>query len=141
MRRLSVIIRQIRHASKQAVLFVLCVSLSLITLTALSGIPAIRPGDDIAAIIIEPIQGEGGIVMPPAGYIRAAADLCRKHNVLFIADEIQTGFARTGKMFCSEYAGIEADLMTVAKGMANGFPIAAGVTRVVQGGLQRGTLG
>jgi 4-aminobutyrate aminotransferase/(S)-3-amino-2-methylpropionate transaminase len=80
---------------------------------------------DVAAIIIEPVQGEGGFYPAPVEFMQALRALCDEHGIVMIVDEIQTGFARTGKMFCSEYAGIEADLMTVAKGMANGFPIAA----------------
>jgi 4-aminobutyrate aminotransferase/(S)-3-amino-2-methylpropionate transaminase len=80
---------------------------------------------DVGAIIIEPVQGEGGFYPAPVEFMRALRALCDEHGIVMIVDEIQTGFARTGKMFCSEYAGIEADLMTVAKGMANGFPIAA----------------
>ena len=80
---------------------------------------------DVAAIIVEPVQGEGGFYPAPVEFLQALRALCDEHGILLIIDEIQTGFARTGKMFCSEYAGIEADLMTVAKGMANGFPIAA----------------
>jgi 4-aminobutyrate aminotransferase/(S)-3-amino-2-methylpropionate transaminase len=80
---------------------------------------------DVAAIIVEPVQGEGGFYPAPVEFLQALRSLCDEHGILLIIDEIQTGFARTGKMFCSEYAGIEADLMTVAKGMANGFPIAA----------------
>ena len=80
---------------------------------------------DVAAIIVEPIQGEGGFYAAPVEFLQALRALCDEHGIMLIMDEIQTGFARTGKMFCSEYAGVEADLMTVAKGMANGFPIAA----------------
>ena len=80
---------------------------------------------DVAAIIVEPIQGEGGFYAAPAEFLQALRALCDEHGIMLVIDEIQTGFARTGKMFCSEYADVEADLMTVAKGMANGFPIAA----------------
>jgi 4-aminobutyrate aminotransferase/(S)-3-amino-2-methylpropionate transaminase len=80
---------------------------------------------DVAAIIVEPIQGEGGFYAAPAEFLQQLRALCDEHGIMLVIDEIQTGFARTGKMFCSEYAGVEADLMTVAKGMANGFPIAA----------------
>ncbi len=80
---------------------------------------------DVAAIIVEPVQGEGGFYPAPVEFLQALRALCDAHGIMLVVDEIQTGFARTGKMFCSEYAGIEADLMTVAKGMANGFPIAA----------------
>src|SRR5210317_634188 len=80
---------------------------------------------DVPAIVVEPVQGEGGFYPAPAEFLQALRALCDEHGIVLIIDEIQTGFARTGKMFCSEYAGVEADLMTVAKGMANGFPIAA----------------
>ncbi|WP_417532031.1 4-aminobutyrate--2-oxoglutarate transaminase [Marinobacter lipolyticus] len=84
----------------------------------------IEPGR-VAAIIIEPVQGEGGFYPAPPAFLQALRKLCDQHGILLIADEIQTGFARTGKMFASEYAGIEPDLMTMAKGIAGGFPIAA----------------
>jgi len=80
---------------------------------------------DVAAIIVEPVQGEGGFYQAPAEFLQALRALCDEHGIVLIADEIQTGFGRTGKMFSSEYAGIEADLMTMAKGIAGGFPIAA----------------
>jgi 4-aminobutyrate aminotransferase/(S)-3-amino-2-methylpropionate transaminase len=80
---------------------------------------------DVAAIIVEPVQGEGGFYPAPIEFLQRLRTLCDEHGIMLVVDEIQTGFARTGKMFCSEYAGVEADLMTVAKGMANGFPIAA----------------
>jgi 4-aminobutyrate aminotransferase/(S)-3-amino-2-methylpropionate transaminase len=80
---------------------------------------------DVAAIVVEPVQGEGGFYPAPVEFLQALRSLCDEHGIMLIIDEIQTGFARTGKMFCSEYAGVEADILTVAKGMANGFPIAA----------------
>jgi len=80
---------------------------------------------DVAAIIVEPVQGEGGFYPAPVEFLQALRALCDEHGIVLVADEIQTGFGRTGKMFCAEYAGIEPDLITVAKGMANGFPIAA----------------
>ncbi len=80
---------------------------------------------DVAAIIVEPVQGEGGFYPAPIEFLQALRALCDEHGIVLVVDEIQTGFGRTGKMFCSEYAGIEPDLITVAKGMANGFPIAA----------------
>jgi len=80
---------------------------------------------DVAAIVVEPVQGEGGFYPAPDEFLQQLRALCDEHGIMLVIDEIQTGFARTGKMFCSEYAGVEADLMTVAKGMANGFPIAA----------------
>ncbi|WP_426321245.1 4-aminobutyrate--2-oxoglutarate transaminase [Microbacterium sp. E-13] len=81
--------------------------------------------DNLAAIIIEPIQGEGGFIVPADGYLPALVEWCRANNVVFIADEIQTGFARTGKMFASEVFGIVPDLITTAKGIAGGLPLAA----------------
>ena len=80
---------------------------------------------DVAAIIVEPVQGEGGFYPAPIEFMQALRAICDEHGIVLVSDEIQTGFARTGKMFCTEYAGIEPDLVTVAKGMANGFPIAA----------------
>lgn len=81
--------------------------------------------DRVAAIIIEPVQGEGGFYAAPADFMQALRKRCDDHGILLIADEIQTGFARTGRMFATEYAGVEPDLMTMAKGIAGGFPIAA----------------
>ncbi len=80
---------------------------------------------DVAAIIVEPIQGEGGFYQAPAEFLQALRNICDEHGIVLIADEIQTGFGRTGKMFNFEYSGVEADLMTMAKGIAGGFPIAA----------------
>lgn len=80
---------------------------------------------DVAAIIIEPVQGEGGFYIAPKEFMQALRKLCDDHGIVLICDEIQTGFGRTGKFFCSEYSAIEADLMTSAKGIAGGFPLAA----------------
>ncbi|MBV7507023.1 ornithine--oxo-acid transaminase [Bacillus sp. sid0103] len=83
---------------------------------------AISP--NTAAFLIEPIQGEAGIVIPPAGFMKAAFDLCKENNILFIADEIQAGLARTGKMFASEWEGIEPDMYILGKALGGGvFPI------------------
>ncbi|MCH6269391.1 ornithine--oxo-acid transaminase [Neobacillus citreus] len=83
---------------------------------------AITP--NTAAFLIEPIQGEAGIIIPPEGYIKAAYDLCKENNVLFIADEIQAGLARTGKMFACEWEGIEPDMYILGKALGGGvFPI------------------
>jgi 4-aminobutyrate aminotransferase len=79
----------------------------------------------IAAIIIEPVQGEGGFYIAPFDFLRALRALCDEHGILFVADEIQTGFARTGKMFALEHAGIKADVVAMAKGLAGGFPLSA----------------
>jgi 4-aminobutyrate aminotransferase len=79
----------------------------------------------IAAIIIEPVQGEGGFYIAPFDFLRSLRALCDEHGILLIADEIQTGFARTGKMFGLEHAGIKADIVTMAKSLAGGFPLSA----------------
>jgi 4-aminobutyrate aminotransferase/(S)-3-amino-2-methylpropionate transaminase len=79
----------------------------------------------IAAIIIEPIQGEGGFYQAPIGSMQALRKLCDRHGILLICDEIQSGFARTGKMFACEHSCIEPDLVAMAKGIAGGFPLAA----------------
>ncbi|MEL5992160.1 4-aminobutyrate--2-oxoglutarate transaminase [Microbacterium phosphatis] len=82
-------------------------------------------GDQVAAIIIEPIQGEGGFIVPADGFLPALVEWCRANGVVFIADEVQTGFGRTGRMFASEHFGIVPDLITTAKGIAAGLPLAA----------------
>ena len=80
---------------------------------------------DVAAIIVEPVQGEGGFYPAPNDFMQALRAMCDEFGIVLIADEIQTGFGRTGKFFCSEYADIEPDLITVAKGVAGGFPLSA----------------
>lgn len=80
---------------------------------------------DVAAFISEPIMGEGGIIIPPDDYLSKVVKKLRDHEILYIADEIQTGFCRTGKMFAVEWYGVEPDIMTVGKGIASGLPIAA----------------
>lgn len=82
---------------------------------------------EIGSVMIEPIQGSGGII-PPEGYLGRVQDICRKHNLVFILDEIQTGFGRTGKMFASEYEGLEPDIILVAKNVGGGLPLGALVT-------------
>ncbi|MBI3451770.1 MAG: 4-aminobutyrate--2-oxoglutarate transaminase [Rhodospirillales bacterium] len=79
----------------------------------------------VAAIIIEPVQGEGGFYIAPPAFLKALRRICDEHGIVLIADEIQTGFARTGKMFAIEHAGIEADLVVMAKSLADGFPLSA----------------
>lgn len=83
--------------------------------------------DNLAAVIIEPIQGEGGFIVPAPGFLPAMVDWCRAHGVVFIADEVQTGFARTGDMFACDHEGIVPDLICTAKGIAGGMPL-SGVT-------------
>ncbi len=81
--------------------------------------------DEVAAIFIEPIQGEGGYIVPPPEYLGMIQDLCRRHGILLVADEIQSGLGRTGKMFACEHWGVEPDIICVAKGIASGMPIGA----------------
>jgi 4-aminobutyrate aminotransferase/(S)-3-amino-2-methylpropionate transaminase len=81
--------------------------------------------DDLAAVIIEPVAGEGGFIDAPVPFLRALSAFCAEHGVVFIADEIQTGFGRTGALFACEHAGVEPDLVTLAKGLGSGMPIAA----------------
>jgi ornithine--oxo-acid transaminase len=79
-----------------------------------------------AAFLVEPIQCEGGVLIPPADYLRQARDLCREHKVLLVADEIQTGLGRTGKMFCSEWDGVRPDVTIVGKALSGGvYPVSA----------------
>jgi 4-aminobutyrate aminotransferase/(S)-3-amino-2-methylpropionate transaminase len=95
-----------------------------------------------AAVIIEPIQGEGGFIVPPAGYLKRIADWCAQHGILFIADEIQSGFARTGDWFACEHEGVVPDLITTAKGIAGGLPLAAVTGRAdVMDSVHAGGLG
>jgi 4-aminobutyrate aminotransferase / (S)-3-amino-2-methylpropionate transaminase / 5-aminovalerate transaminase len=81
--------------------------------------------EDVAAVIAEPVLGEGGFVTPPPEFFRIIIDICHKHGVLFIADEVQSGFGRTGKMFASEHYGIEPDMVVTAKSLGGGLPLAA----------------
>jgi 4-aminobutyrate aminotransferase/(S)-3-amino-2-methylpropionate transaminase len=81
--------------------------------------------ENVAAILVEPIQGEGGFIVPGEGYLPALVEFCRANGILFVADEIQTGFARTGRWFACEHEGIVPDLITTAKGIAGGLPLAA----------------
>jgi 4-aminobutyrate aminotransferase len=84
---------------------------------------------DVAAFIAEPVMGEGGIIVPPRNYFKEVKKVLDQHGILFIADEVQSGFARTGKMFAIEYYGIEPDILVTAKGIADGFPLSAFTTR------------
>jgi len=81
--------------------------------------------EDVAAVIAEPVLGEGGFVTPPPEFFPIIMDICRRHGVLFIADEVQSGFGRTGKMFASEHYGIEPDMIVTAKSLGGGLPLAA----------------
>ncbi|MEQ9637182.1 MAG: 4-aminobutyrate--2-oxoglutarate transaminase [Devosia marina] len=84
---------------------------------------------DVAAIIIEPVQGEGGFLPAPTELLQALRQTCDTHGIVLIADEVQTGFARTGKMFGIEHSGVEPDLLTVAKSLAGGFPLSGVIGR------------
>ncbi|ABF40534.1 aminotransferase [Candidatus Koribacter versatilis Ellin345] len=84
---------------------------------------------DVAAFIAEPVMGEGGIIVPPQNYFREVKEVLDRHGILFIADEVQSGFGRTGKMFAIEHYDVEPDILVTAKGIANGYPIAAFTTR------------
>lgn len=83
----------------------------------------------VAALFAEPIQGNGGIITPPPGYFRRVREILDKYGILLIIDEVQTGFGRSGKMFACEHYGVEPDIMTMAKGLANGTPVGAFITR------------
>ena len=84
---------------------------------------------DVAAFVAEGLMGEGGIIAPPPEYFKIAVDAVRKDGALFIADEVQSGFGRTGKMFAIEHSGVEPDIMCMAKGIADGFPLSAFIAR------------
>ena len=87
------------------------------------------PPDETAFILVEPIQGSGGYVVPPKDFLKTLAGIAKDSGILLVADEIQTGFGRTGQMFASEYFGIEPDIITVSKAMAHGLPAGAVVAR------------
>jgi len=84
-------------------------------------------GPNTVAFLVEPIQGEAGIILPPAGYLKKAAEICKKNNVLFIADEIQSGLGRTGKLFAWEHDGARPDAMIIGKALSGGFYPVSGV--------------
>jgi 4-aminobutyrate aminotransferase len=86
------------------------------------------PGE-IAAVIVEPVQGEGGYVVPHAGFLPRLREVTRRHGILLIADEVQCGMGRTGRMFASEHFGLEPDIVTLAKGIASGMPLGALLAR------------
>lgn len=81
--------------------------------------------ESVAAVLLEPIQGEGGVIIPPAGYLAAVSELCRDHRILLIIDEVQTGFCRTGPIFATSQLGLAMSFMSMGKGIAGGFPFAA----------------
>ncbi len=81
------------------------------------------PASEVAAILVEPIQGEGGYLVPPDGFLTGLRSLCDRHGILLIFDEVQSGIGRTGKMFAAEHWGVRPDIMTLAKGLGSGLPI------------------
>ncbi len=87
------------------------------------------PPEEVAAVFVEPIQGEGGYIVPPPGFHERLYELCHDFGILYVADEIQTGMGRTGKMFASEHFGVSPDILTVAKGIASGMPLGAMISR------------
>jgi 4-aminobutyrate aminotransferase len=87
------------------------------------------PPDEVAAIFVEPIQGEGGYHVPPPGFLPALRELCTRHGMLLVADEVQTGMGRTGKLFAVEHWNVEPDIICLAKGIASGMPLGAIVAR------------
>jgi 4-aminobutyrate aminotransferase/(S)-3-amino-2-methylpropionate transaminase len=86
--------------------------------------------ESVAAIVVEPVLGEGGFVVPPAGFLPALVEICRERGIVFVADEVQTGFGRTGELFASTHFGIEPDLIITAKSLGGGMPLAAITGRV-----------
>jgi 4-aminobutyrate aminotransferase len=87
------------------------------------------PADEVAALFAEPIQGEGGYVVPPPEYFPRIRELCDRHGILFVVDEVQSGLGRTGKMFAIEHWGVEPDVIALAKGIASGMPLGATIAR------------
>lgn len=87
------------------------------------------PPEEVAAIVVEPVQGEGGYVPAPAGFLQGLRRICDEHGIMLIMDEVQSGMGRTGKMFAAEYSGVKADIVCLAKGIASGLPLGACVAR------------
>ena len=96
---------------------------------ALEDIIRFNTYDNVAAFIAEPLLGEGGIITPPDDYFKEIETILKKHEILFLVDEVQTGFGRTGNMFGIEHYGVEPDIMVMAKGIADGFPLSAFIAR------------
>ena len=85
--------------------------------------------DEIAAVVVEPVQGEGGYVFPPDGWLQRLRELCTEHGILFVADEVQSGMGRTGTMWAVEQWGVEPDIVLAGKGLASGMPLGAMMAR------------
>jgi 4-aminobutyrate aminotransferase len=89
----------------------------------------VAPPEDVAAIVVEPVLGEGGYIVPPADFLPRLRALCDRHGILLVLDEVQTGMGRTGKMFAAEHTGVVPDVLLVAKGIASGMPLGAMMAR------------
>jgi 4-aminobutyrate aminotransferase len=89
----------------------------------------ITPPDEVAFVIVEAVQGAGGYIVPPKEFLPRLAAICRQHGILLVVDEVQTGFARTGRMFACQHFGVEPDIITLSKALASGFPAGAAVAR------------
>ena len=87
------------------------------------------PPTEVAAILVEPLQGEGGYLVPPDGFLQGLRAICDEHGILMICDEVQSGIGRTGRMFCVEHSGVHPDIVTSAKGLGSGLPIGAVIAR------------
>jgi 4-aminobutyrate aminotransferase / (S)-3-amino-2-methylpropionate transaminase / 5-aminovalerate transaminase len=96
---------------------------------ALEDVIRFSTSGDVAAFLAEPVLGEGGIIVPPPDYFKEVKKVLDRHNILFVADEVQSGFGRTGRMFAIEHYGVEPDILVTAKGIADGFPLAAFTAR------------
>jgi 4-aminobutyrate aminotransferase len=100
------------------------------------------PASEVAGILIEPIQGEGGYLVPPDGFLAGLRELCDRHGILLIFDEVQSGVGRSGKMFAAEHSGVQPDIMTLAKGLGSGLPIGLVVAKkTIMQQWQRGAHG
>jgi 4-aminobutyrate aminotransferase len=98
--------------------------------------------DETAAVVLEPVIGEGGYIPAPPAFIQGIAERCRRHGIMFIADEVQSGFGRTGRLFAVEHSGVEPDIICMAKGIASGFPFSAlGTRREIDDKWQTGSHG
>lgn len=91
----------------------------------LDALQRVVPVEEIGAVIVEPVQGEGGFIVPPPGFLPALKAICEKYGIVFVADEVQTGFGRTGQMFACEHFGIEPDIVITAKSLSGGLPLGA----------------
>ncbi|HEX6986633.1 MAG TPA: aminotransferase class III-fold pyridoxal phosphate-dependent enzyme, partial [Planctomycetaceae bacterium] len=87
------------------------------------------PPDEVAAAVVEPIQGEGGYLVPPAEFLPKLRELCDRYGILLVADEVQTGMGRTGRLFASEHTGVVPDIVVLGKGIASGLPLSAMIAR------------